>query len=118
MKQSFIAHLTYMCRSKVMDSRIMNRQNWIEISQEIESICKLHNEAIANYEKCREFANRMSLFLSELEDLGCQSIANMAMNILLFCSPKVASHCEKASMEKDRLEQMKAEIGMKLRECK
>lgn len=59
----------------------------------------------------------MSLFLSELEDLGCQSIANMAMNILLFCSPKLASHYDKASMEKDRLEQMKAEIEKKLKEC-
>ena len=96
----------------------MNKQNLVEINREIESLCKLHDEAIANYEKCREFANRMSLFLSELEDLGCQSIANMAMNILLFCSPKVASHCENASMEKDRLEQMKAEIGKELRGCK
>ena len=101
---------------QVTDPGFMNRQNWVEINQEIESLCILHDEAIANYEKCREFANHMSLFLSELEDLGCQSIANMAMNILLFCSPKVASHCDKASMEKDRLEQMKAEIEKKLKE--
>jgi hypothetical protein len=96
----------------------MKRLSWVEINQEIESLCKLHDEAMANCEKCREFANRMSLFLSELEDLGCQSIANMAMDILLFCNPKVASHCDKASMEKGRLDQMKAEIGKKLRECK
>jgi hypothetical protein len=103
---------------KVNDSRIMDRENWIEVNIEIESLCKLHDEAIANYEKCREFANKMSLFLSELEDLGCQSLANMAMNILLFCSPKEASHCDKASMEKDRLELMKAEIEKNLRDCK
>ncbi len=96
----------------------MNRQNWAEINQEIEQLCKLHDEAIANCEKCREFANRMSLFLSELEDMGCQSIANMAMDVLLFCNPKVASHCDKASMEKGRLEHMKAEIAKKLREYK
>ena len=96
----------------------MNRQNWVEIDLEIESLCKLHDEAIANYEKCREFANRMALFLSELEDLGCKSIANMAMDILMFCNPKVASHCDKASMEKGRLDHMKAEIEKKLRECK
>jgi hypothetical protein len=58
------------------------------------------------------------LFLSELEDMGCQSLSNMAMDILLFCSPKEASHCDKASTERDRLELMKAEIGKKLRECK
>lgn len=96
----------------------MDRQNWVEINQEIDSLCKLHDEAIANYEKCREFANRMSLLLSELEDLGCKSIANMAMDILMFCNPKVASHCDKASMEKGRLEQMKTETGKKLREFK
>ena len=45
-------------------------------------------------------------------------MANMAMDILLFCNPKVASHCDKTSMEKGRLKQMKAEIGNKLRECK
>jgi hypothetical protein len=66
----------------------------------------------------QEFANRMSLFLSELEDLGPQSIANMAMDILMFCNPKVASHCDKASMEKGRLEQMKAEIEKKFRKFK
>ncbi|MHB8120439.1 MAG: hypothetical protein ACYDHX_17255 [Methanothrix sp.] len=96
----------------------MNKQDWVAANQEIEQLCKLHDEAIANSEKCREFANRMSLFLSDLEDLKCQSMANMAMDILLLCNPKVASHCDKASMEKGRLEQMKAEIEKRLRECK
>lgn len=99
-------------------SGIMNKQNWAEASQEIEQLCKLHDEAIANGELCREFANRMSLFLSKLEDLNCQSLANMAMDILLLCNPKVASHCDKASMEKGRLEQMNAEIVKKYKECK
>jgi hypothetical protein len=109
----------YMRRSKKpWTLRIMNRQDWVKINQEIDSLCKLHDEAIADYEKCREFANRMSLFLSELEDLGSQSIANMAMDILMFCNPKVASHCDKANMEKGRLDQMKAEIQKKLREFK
>lgn len=92
---------------------IINKQNWEAATQEIEQLCKLYDEAIANSEKCSEFANRISLFLSELEDLKCQSMANMAMDILLLCNPKVASHCDKASMEKGRLEQMLAEIGKK-----
>ena len=96
----------------------MNKQNWVEADQTIEWLCKLHDEATANSELCREFANRMSLFLSELEDLNCQSMANMAMDILLLCNPKVASHCDKANMGKGRLEQMKAEIESKFRECK
>ena len=96
----------------------MNRQNWTGICQEIESLCRLHDEAIANYEKCREFANRMSLFLSKLEDLGCYFLANRAMDILMNCNPKVASHCEKANMDKDFLYQMKGEIEKVLKACK
>lgn len=96
----------------------MDRRDWAEINKEIEQLCKLHDEAVANYEKCREFANRMSLFLTELEDLGYQSMANMAMDALLFCNPKVASHCDKVNMEKSLLEQMRIEIEKKLTECK
>jgi hypothetical protein len=52
----------------------MNEHDWAAANQEIEQLCKLHDEAIAKAEKCREFANRMSLFLSDLEDLKCQSM--------------------------------------------
>ena len=96
----------------------MDRQNWVEINKEIEQLCKLHDEAIANYEKCREFANRMSLFLSEMEDLGCLSLANRAMDVLVNCNPKVASHCEKANNEKNLLEQMRTETEKMVVESK
>ncbi len=96
----------------------MDRQNWAEINREIEQLCMLHEEAIANSEKCREFASRMSLFLSEMEDLGCQSMANRAMDVLINCNPKVASHCEKANMEKSLLEQMRIETEKMLVKCK
>ncbi|MDD1750092.1 MAG: hypothetical protein LUO89_09480 [Methanothrix sp.] len=36
---------------------------------------------------------------SDLEDSGCYSLANMAMDVLMNCNPKVASHYEKANME-------------------
>jgi hypothetical protein len=101
-----------------MDAKIIKVQKWEEMNQKMVVLCKLHDEAIANYEKCREFANCMSLFLAEMEDLGCNSMANKAMDVLMDCNPKVASHCEKANMEKGRLEQMKAEIEKNLRYCK
>ena len=96
----------------------MDRQEWADINKKIEQLCKLHDEAIANAEKCREFANRMSLFLSEMEDLGCQPMANKAMDVLVNCNPKVASHCEKANMEKNLLEQMRTESESMLAKCK
>jgi len=111
-------HQTYMCcPKKNVDQTIMDNPNWVQMEIEIEALCKLHNDAIANYEKCREFANRMSLFLSDLEDSGCNSLANMAMGILVNCNPKVASHCEKANMEQGLLEQMKVEIKKKKETC-
>jgi len=70
----------------------MDRQNWVKINRELEQLCKLHDEAIASSEKCREFANRMSLFLSDMEDIGCQPMANRAMDVLVNCNPKVTSH--------------------------
>jgi len=91
----------------------MDNQKWAEISQEMGQLCKLHDGAIADYEKCREFANRMSLFLSLMEDLNFNSMANMSMDVLTTCNPKVASHCKKANMVKGRLEHMKAEIDKK-----
>jgi hypothetical protein len=39
----------------------------IAANQDIEQLCKLPDEGTANSEKSREFANRMSLFLSEDE---------------------------------------------------
>jgi hypothetical protein len=96
----------------------MDKQKWEEISLEIERLCVLHDDAIANYEKCREFANRLSLFMLELEDLRCYQIANMVMDALAYCSPKTASHCETAYSEKNRLERIKEEIKKKLPEVK
>lgn len=52
----------------------MDDKNWVKNESEIELLCQLHSDAIANYEKCREFANRMSLFLSDLEDNKCKSL--------------------------------------------
>jgi hypothetical protein len=43
----------------------MDKQKWAEISQKRGQLYKLHDDAIADYETCREFANRMSLFLSD-----------------------------------------------------
>jgi uncharacterized protein YqgQ len=52
-------HPMYMRRSplhKTYNPGIMDKQNWAEAHQEIEQLCRLHDEAIANAEKCREFA--------------------------------------------------------------
>jgi len=63
-------------------------------------------------------ANPMSLLLSKLEDSNCYQLANRAMDILINCNPKVASHCEKSNMEKNLLEQMREEIEKQLKEYK
>jgi len=78
----------------------MNKQNWKDVNQEMERLCKLHDEAVAKSELCRNLPIKCLYSSLSLKDLNCQSMANMAMDILLLCNPKVASHCDKANMEK------------------
>jgi len=92
----------------------MDDRRWKEIYREIDELCSLHDEA-TDSEKCRAFANRLSLFMSELEDEGCDHFANMVMDALAYCNPKTASHCETAQSEKGRLERIRAEVGKKLK---
>lgn len=92
----------------------MDDQRWKEVYREIEELCALHEEA-TDSEKCRAFANRLSVFMSELEDEGCYSVANMVMDALAYCNPKTASHCETVQSEKSRLERIRCEIGKKIK---
>jgi hypothetical protein len=69
-----------------------------EIVKDLQTICQLHQQAVCNYDKCREFSESLSGFLIRLEDMKYYRMADIAMNILLNCKPKEASHCEKANL--------------------
>jgi len=58
----------------------------------------MHQQAVCNHEKCREFSEGLSGLLVILEDMKFYRMADRAMSILLNCKPKEASHCEKANL--------------------
>ncbi len=69
-----------------------------EIIKDMQSVCQLHQQAVCNHDKCREFSESLSGLLVRLEDMKFYRTADRAMSILLNCKPKEASHCEKANL--------------------
>lgn len=62
-----------------------------EIVKDLRSVCQLHEQAICNHDKCREFSASLSEFLVRLEDMKFYRTADRLMSILLNCKPKEAS---------------------------
>ena len=69
-----------------------------DIVKELQSISQLHEQAVCNYDKCREFSESLSELLVRLEDMKLYRMADKLMSILINCKPKAASHCEKATL--------------------
>lgn len=69
-----------------------------EYIKELEYASLLHEQAVCDHEKCREFSEKLSDILVELEDMKYYRTADRLMSILINCKPKEASHCEKASL--------------------
>jgi len=116
--RTFYKFETHCIESSLISTRdaIMDKENWEKILSYMEKLCSLHEDAICNYEKCREFASRMADFITGLEDIRCYQISDMAMDALGYCNPKVASHCETAHSEKDRLEFIRQRIMSNLKQ--
>jgi hypothetical protein len=74
-----------------------------DIQQDLEKACVLHQRATSDYEKCVEFNKLMSDLLGRLEDVGQYRYADRIMTILLDCSPKEGSSCDKASISGERV---------------
>lgn len=68
------------------------------IVKELQSISQLHEQAVCNYDKCREFSESLSELLVRLEDMKLYRMADKLMSILINCKPKAASYCEKATL--------------------
>jgi hypothetical protein len=69
-----------------------------EVIQDLDYISHLHEQAVSNHDKCREFSEKLSEFVIMLEDMKLYRIADKLMSILINCKPKEASHCEKANL--------------------
>ncbi|MGA9187932.1 MAG: hypothetical protein WB014_05040 [Methanosarcina sp.] len=80
-----------------------------EIVKDLQSVCQLHEKAVCNHDKCREFSESLSGLLVKLEDLKFYRIADRLMSILLNCKPKEASHCEKANLVGEMMKEITKE---------
>ena len=77
--------------------------------KDLQSVCQLHEQAVCNHDKCREFSESLSGLLVKLEDLKFYRIADRLMSILLNCKPKEASHCEKANLVGEMMKEVTKE---------
>lgn len=69
-----------------------------DIKIDLLKACSLHQRASSDHEKCVEFSKLLSDLLARLEDAGCYRTADRIMTVLLDCSPKEGSTCEKATL--------------------
>ncbi len=81
-----------------------------EIVKNLQSVCQLHEQAICNHEKCREFSENLSALLVRLEDMKYYRTADRLMSILLNCKPKEASHCDKANLVGEMMKRVTKEV--------
>ncbi len=84
--------------------------DWAEILKEVEEIYELHEQGVSDPKKCREFNSRASLFLSKMEDMGVDQMADRMMDILGGCSPKDFSTCDNRQNTKGALERLRDRV--------
>ena len=58
------------------------------IVNDLQSISQLHEQAVCNHDKCREFSESLSEFLVRLEDLKFYRTADKLMSVLINCKLK------------------------------
>jgi hypothetical protein len=81
-----------------------------EVIKSLQSVCQLHEEAVCNHDKCKEFSEKLSSLLIWLEDIKLYRLADRLMSILLNCKPKEASHCEKANLVGEMMKEITKEV--------
>jgi len=79
----------------------------------LQCICQLHEQAICNHDKCREFSEILSEPLVKLEDMKFYQTFDLLMSILINCKPKEASHCEKANIVESMIKGVEKDVEKK-----
>ncbi len=87
---------------------------WAEILREVNELYELHEQGTSDPKKCREFNSKASLFLSKMEDMGVDQMADRMMGILAGCSPKDFSTCDNRQNTKGALERLRDNVKEKL----
>jgi hypothetical protein len=92
------------------------RRRWKDLLKEVESLRRLHGDAICDAEKCREFNRKMSDLLMKLEEMEEFRLADRLMDAISVCSPKTRSHCDNSERMKGMLERVNERVKEKTAE--
>ena len=92
----------------------MDKNDWLKIQKDVVLLHMLHEAAISEAGKCRDFNSRTGLLLQRLEELESYDLADRVMDLLSGCSPKDTSPCENRFSTKASLERLQERIKNKL----
>lgn len=94
-----------------IDGYPRDRVRWESLLKEVETLRRLHGDAICDAEKCRDFNRSMAELLMSLEEMGEDRLADRAMDALAVCNPKTGSHCENSERMKGVLERLAERVA-------
>lgn len=94
----------------------MKRDDWLQIQKELSILYELHEAAISQTGKCRDFNSRTSILLQHLEELEAFDLADRVMDLLAGCNPKDTSPCDNRLSTKASLERLQEKIKNKILE--
>ena len=92
----------------------MNRDDWLQIQKELSLLYNLHEAAISQTGKCRDFNSSTSILLQHLEELEAFDLADRVMDLLAGCNPKDTSPCDNRLSTKASLERLQERIKNKI----
>lgn len=92
----------------------MDREDWRQIQKELDRLYELHEAAVSQAVKCRDFNSQAALFLERLEEMGADDLVDRVMDLLAGCSPKDFSPCDNRMSTKGSLERLKERLKGKL----
>lgn len=92
----------------------IDKEDWLQIQKEVIVLYELHESAVSDAGKCRDFNSRTGLLLQRLEELEALDLADRVMDLLAGCSPKDTSPCDNRQNTKASLERLLDRIKIKL----
>ena len=92
------------------------KTSWQALKKEVESLRRLHGDAICDAEKCRDFNRKMADLLMGLEEMEEFRLADRVMDALSVCNPKTGSHCDNSERMKGILERLSERVNEKMKE--
>ncbi len=94
----------------------IKREDWLQINKELSLLYEMHEAAISQTGKCRDFNSRASILLQHLEELEAFDMADRVMDLLAGCNPKDTSPCDSRLSTKASLERLQERIKNKMSE--